>query len=149
MCVMILWGKAADRLGRKPVLVFSLAGVSVATALFGFSTEIWQMILFRCCAGVFAGTVVTVRAMISENSTPKTQARAFSWFAFASNAGIFVGPFIGLLYLNYCECESSNKFCRGATFKAGKAIPKGIWQCPAFQKLSICTSNAGNWSHWS
>lgn len=58
MLLMIAWGKAADRIGRKPVLVFSLAGVSLATGLFGFSQTIWQMIVFRCCAGVFAGTVV-------------------------------------------------------------------------------------------
>ena len=58
MTVMIAWGRAADRLGRKPVLVFSLAGVSIAIALFGLSKTVWQMILFRCCAGVFAGTVV-------------------------------------------------------------------------------------------
>ena len=29
--------------------------------------------------------------MISENSTKKTQARAFSWFAFFGNLGIFAG----------------------------------------------------------
>lgn len=33
--------------------------------------------------------------MISEHSTPKNQARAFSFFAFASNLGIFFGPMIG------------------------------------------------------
>jgi MFS family permease len=33
--------------------------------------------------------------MISENSTPKTQARAFSIFAFFGNLGIFLGPLIG------------------------------------------------------
>ncbi|KAL3420317.1 major facilitator superfamily transporter [Phlyctema vagabunda] len=95
MILMIPWGRAADRYGRKPVLVFSLAGASIATALFGISTEIWQMILFRCLAGAFAGTVVTVRAMITENSTPKTHARAFSFFAFSSNLGLFLGPLIG------------------------------------------------------
>ena len=58
MLLMIPWGQAADRLGRKPVLVFSLIGVSLATALFGFSKTIWQMIVFRCLAGVFAGTIV-------------------------------------------------------------------------------------------
>jgi MFS family permease len=60
MLLMISWGYAADRLGRKPVLVFSLAGVSIATALFGLSKTVWQMIVFRCFAGVFAGTVVYV-----------------------------------------------------------------------------------------
>jgi MFS family permease len=57
---MILWGKAADHFGRKPVLVSSLAGVTVATAIFGLSRNIWQMIVFRCFAGVFAGTILSV-----------------------------------------------------------------------------------------
>jgi MFS family permease len=38
----------------------------------------------------------TVRAMITENSTPRTQARAFSFFAFSGNVGIFLGPLIGM-----------------------------------------------------
>lgn len=95
MLVMIPWGRAADRFGRKPVLVSSLIGMAMATSIFGLSKAIWQMILFRCLAGVFAGTIVTVRSMITENSTPRTQARAFSVFAFAGNLGIFIGPLIG------------------------------------------------------
>ena len=58
MLLMIQWGRAADRIGRKPVLVFSMTGVALATAVFGLSKTIWQMIFFRCCAGVFAGTIV-------------------------------------------------------------------------------------------
>jgi MFS-type transporter involved in bile tolerance (Atg22 family) len=37
----------------------------------------------------------TVRTMLTENSTPKTQARVFSFFAFSGNLGIFLGPLIG------------------------------------------------------
>ncbi|KAL5117091.1 hypothetical protein ACEQ8H_005050 [Pleosporales sp. CAS-2024a] len=95
MCVMILWGKASDRYGRKPVLIFSLLGISLATSLFGLSQSLWQMIVARCFAGVFAGTVVTVRAMLSENSTKHTQATAFSYFAFVRNLGLFLGPLLG------------------------------------------------------
>jgi len=58
MLVMISWGRAADRFGRKPILVMSLVGVTIATAIFGLSKAVWQMIAFRCLAGVFAGTVV-------------------------------------------------------------------------------------------
>lgn len=58
MLLMIPWGRAADHWGRKPVLVSSLGGVTVATAVFGLSKTIWQMILFRCFAGVFSGTIV-------------------------------------------------------------------------------------------
>ncbi|KAK1811798.1 hypothetical protein LTR12_013809 [Friedmanniomyces endolithicus] len=64
MALMIFYGRAADRLGRKPVLVFSLAGISVATAMFGLSQNLWQMVLARCFAGCFAGSVVTIRTMI-------------------------------------------------------------------------------------
>lgn len=92
---MISWGKASDRLGRKPVLVFSLVGVTIATALFGFSKTLWEMILFRCAAGVFGGTIVTMRTMLAEHSTPHTQAVIFSWFAFSGNLGIFIGPLLG------------------------------------------------------
>lgn len=95
MFVMVWWGRAADRFGRKPVLVLSLVGVSCATALFGMAQGIWQMMLYRCLAGVFAGTIVTIRTMISEHSTSKTQARAFSWFAFTGNMGLLFGPLLG------------------------------------------------------
>ena len=57
---MIPWGRAADLFGRKPVLVGSLAGITVATAGFGFSNKVWQMILIRCFGGIFAGTIVSV-----------------------------------------------------------------------------------------
>ncbi|PSR87002.1 major facilitator superfamily transporter [Coniella lustricola] len=93
--VMVLWGRAADRTGRKPVLVASLIGVSIATSVFGTARTLWQMILFRCLAGVFAGTIVTIRTMLSELSTSRTQAKAFSWFAFSGNLGILLGPVLG------------------------------------------------------
>jgi len=134
MMLMIQWGRAADRIGRKPVLVFSLVGVAIATATFGLSKTIWQMVLFRCCAGVFAGTVVsdslqffeckyaqlmltacrTVRTMITENSTPRTQARAFSFFAFSSNVGIFLGPLLGKL-ISIVDSRIRADTCRRCT----------------------------------
>lgn len=88
--MLLIRGRAADRFGRKPVLVFSLVGCSIAVGCFGMAKHVWQMILFRCLAGVFSGTIVTIRTMLSELSTPTTQARVFSFFAFSGNVGIFV-----------------------------------------------------------
>ncbi|KFH42388.1 peptide/nitrate transporter-like protein [Hapsidospora chrysogenum ATCC 11550] len=95
MLVLIFWGRMADRLGRKPVLLCSLVGMAAGPVLFNLSTSIWQMLLFRCFAGAMSGSTLIIRTMIAENSTPETQARAFSWFAFSSNCGIFLGPIIG------------------------------------------------------
>ncbi|ATY60607.1 Major facilitator superfamily transporter [Cordyceps militaris] len=95
MSVLIVWGRLADRLGRKPVLVWSLAGLTVGPALFGLATSLPQTMLFRSLAGVFSGSTLIIRTMVSDHCTPATQARAFSWFAFAGNIGIFLGPLIG------------------------------------------------------
>lgn len=58
MLLMIPWGRAADKFGRKPVLVISMAGMSTACALFGTSRTIWEMIMYRSIAGMFSGTIV-------------------------------------------------------------------------------------------
>jgi len=83
MFLIIFYGRIADTFGRKPVLVFSLAGIAAASALFGMSAKLWQMIVFRCLAGLFAGSSVTIRTMLSENCTKATQAKAFGWFMFS------------------------------------------------------------------
>lgn len=71
------------------------------------------MILFRCLAGIFAGSVVTVRAMLTENSTKETQARVFSYFAFAGNiGGIFVGPLLGKFHSHLTYITSNLTSCR-------------------------------------
>lgn len=95
MIVLIFWGRLADHLGRKPVLLWSLAGMAVGPALFGLATTLAQMIAFRCLAGVFSGSTLIIRTMVFDHCTPETQASAFSWFAFAGNVGIFLGPIIG------------------------------------------------------
>lgn len=95
MLVLIFWGRLADRIGRKPVLMYSLVGMVIGLVLFGVARSIWQMIVFRCIAGVFSGSGLIIRTMIAEHSTPDTQALAFSWFAIGGNLGIFVGPLVG------------------------------------------------------
>lgn len=48
----------------------------------------------------------TVRTMIAEISTKKTQAKAFSYFAVGSTLGIFIGPLIGMFIVIVDTCDS-------------------------------------------
>ncbi|KAK1833445.1 peptide/nitrate transporter-like protein [Podospora conica] len=102
VAVLIFWGRLADRVGRKPVLLCSLLGLTIGPVLFCMATSIPQMIVFRCLAGAFSGSDLTIRTMIAENSTPRTQAMAFSWFYIGGNLGLFLGPIIGGVLASPC-----------------------------------------------
>ncbi|ORY33756.1 MFS general substrate transporter [Naematelia encephala] len=92
---LLYWSRAADKYGRKPVLLASLFGAFVATVLFGFSKHVWQMYACRFLAGVFGGNAMVIRTLFTENSDRTNQAKAFAYFAFAANIGGLVGPTIG------------------------------------------------------
>jgi MFS family permease len=47
--------RLSDRVGRRPVLIVTLFLEGLCAIAFGFSTTVWQMILFRGASGLFSG----------------------------------------------------------------------------------------------
>ncbi|KFH40553.1 peptide/nitrate transporter-like protein [Hapsidospora chrysogenum ATCC 11550] len=92
---LMLWSSLSDAIGRKEALICSLIGTAIGSSLFGMSTTLWQMFLFRCVTGLFGASNLITRTMISECVPRNAHAQAFSWLVFAANAGGFVGPMIG------------------------------------------------------
>ena len=50
-----LWGRVADRRGRKLMLLRSTLAIGAFTALMGIAANIWQFFAFRALMGAFAG----------------------------------------------------------------------------------------------
>ena len=75
----VFWGRAGDRFGRKPVLLFGLMGTLISSLIFGFSKSLPQAIAARCLAGVLNGNVGIMRTLVAEMVPEKElQPRAFS-----------------------------------------------------------------------
>lgn len=90
-----LWGYVSDRIGRRLVILFGLAGFSAAMLWFTVAHGLVSIYGARATAGVFAAAVLpVVLAWVSEVSTPRTQARAFAWLSAISALGFLFGPVI-------------------------------------------------------
>ena len=88
-------GIAADRFGRKKVLLVSLAGLGLSTALAATSQTlhgllVWRAIEGLCIPGVFTATV----AYISEEWAPSDVPAVTALYISGSVAGGFSGRFI-------------------------------------------------------
>jgi MFS transporter, DHA1 family, multidrug resistance protein len=90
-----VWGAAADRFGRKPMLIRSLAAGAVTIGLTGFTTSVWQLLIVRSVQGVFASTTGACLAMASALAPPSRVAFAVGAVQAAAYTGRFVGPVIG------------------------------------------------------
>ena len=85
-------GYLADRVGRKPVIIASLALWSAATLLTGYVTEYWQMITARALLGVSEAFYMPAAvALIVDYHAGRTRSRATGLHL----SGVYVGSVLG------------------------------------------------------
>lgn len=51
----VVWGRISDRMGRKPVLLFGLAGTAISMLVFGFAPSLPVALLGRALGGLLNG----------------------------------------------------------------------------------------------
>lgn len=51
----VLWGRLSDRIGRKPVLLWGLAGTALSMLMFGFSRSLPMALVARALGGLLNG----------------------------------------------------------------------------------------------
>jgi MFS family permease len=92
----VSWGRASDRYGRKPVILFSLTCTMITSLLWGFSSSLGMAITVRILAGAANGTVGIIRTAVAEMVPWKElQPRAFSVMPLVWNIGSIFGPSLG------------------------------------------------------
>jgi DHA1 family tetracycline resistance protein-like MFS transporter len=88
-------GRLSDRLGRRPVLLASLAGASAAMIASGLAETLFLLCAARALAGLFGGSIATAQAYVADVTEPGERARYMGLVGASVGAGFVFGPALG------------------------------------------------------
>ncbi len=89
-------GWLADKLGRKKPVVLGLLVYSIVMSLYGFSQDVFQLILFRALQGMASGIVwPVISTMVADMVSPGDRGKAIGIYEMTWFLGTVVGPGLG------------------------------------------------------
>jgi len=89
------WSRLSDRVGRKPVIMTGLIGLSMSMYSFGLSRTFWSLVLSRSLNGALNGNIGVLKSMMAEITDSTNIAEAYSYLPLAWMTGGTLGPMIG------------------------------------------------------
>lgn len=90
-----LWGSLSDRIGRRPIILVSLAGSAISYAIFGFAPNYVWLLIARAFGGIFAANISAAQAYIADVTPPKDRAKGMGLIGAAFGIGFTLGPPLG------------------------------------------------------
>jgi DHA1 family tetracycline resistance protein-like MFS transporter len=90
-----LLGRLSDRLGRRPILLLSLAGSAASLLLCGVADSLWLLLAARALAGLFGGSIAAAQAYIADVTAPEERAKYMGLLGAAIGLGFVFGPALG------------------------------------------------------
>ena len=90
-----LWGRLSDRVGRRPVLIVSMAASVLAYLWIGGAMALWMLFAARALAGACAGNIAAAQAYIADITKPEERAKGMGLIGAAFGLGFIIGPALG------------------------------------------------------
>ena len=90
-----IWGYAADRFGRKPMLLRASLGMAVIVFSMGFAQNVFELIGLRLLQGAITGYSTACITLIATQTDREHAGWALGTLSTSSIAGSLLGPMIG------------------------------------------------------
>src|SRR5699024_8984295 len=96
-----MWGKVSDRIGRKPVIMIGIFGLSLSFFMLALSTNLWMLFAARIIGGLLsAANMPTVMAYVADITTEDERGKGMGIVGAATGLGFILGPAIGGIFTN-------------------------------------------------
>ena len=119
-----LWGRLADRSGRRPALLLGLVVSAAGYLLFGMAQSLELLLLARLVHGVGGGTVPVVFAYIADSVTGERRAEGIGWVTAVTSSAAMIGPAVGSLA---AQLHPAGAGAVAAAFSLAAAVFARIW----------------------
>jgi MFS family permease len=90
-----IWGQLSDRIGRRPVLLWSIAASSIGMAVLGISGSLAMLFAARLWSGIATANIAVAQAYIADVTPPEKRARGMGIIGIAFGLGFILGPAVG------------------------------------------------------
>ena len=90
-----IWGRLSDRVGRRPVLLLSIAMTAVAFGLYGAAWSFPVLLVSRLFAGAATANIAIAQAYVADVTPPEGRAKGMGIIGAAFGLGFVLGPAIG------------------------------------------------------
>lgn len=93
-----IWGRISDRIGRKPILVFTSLGSFFGYAVWLFSGSFSLFVFSRVITGMMGGNISVASAAMADITSEKDRAKGMGLIGAGVGLGFIAGPPIGGLF---------------------------------------------------
>ena len=83
-----LWGKLSDRIGRRPVLIFSVLGSAVGYFIMGWAGSLMWLFVARIIDGASGGNIAAAQAYIADITSQESRSKAMGMIGAAFGLGL-------------------------------------------------------------
>jgi predicted MFS family arabinose efflux permease len=89
-----IWGRLSDRVGRRPVLLGSIAMTAVGFVAYAVAPTFGWLLVSRLFAGMSTANLAIARAYVADVTTPETRAKGMGIIGASFGLGFILGPAI-------------------------------------------------------